>query len=115
MQALPGVEEVRFVDTICQPVKDRQQAIGELLSVGIDLGVVIGGKNSANTRKLRELMRDDGVEAYHIEAADEVDPAWFVGKHHVGITAGTSTPQDVIESVSDRVREVIAACEGAAS
>jgi 4-hydroxy-3-methylbut-2-enyl diphosphate reductase len=95
-------------------VKDRQQAIRELLSVGIDLGIVIGGKNSANTRKLRELMRDDGVEAYHIEAAAEVDPTWFDNKQHVGITAGTSTPQDVIESVSDHVRAIIAELESGA-
>ena len=114
VQALPWVEEVRFVDTICQPVKDRQQAIRELLSVGIDLGIVIGGKNSANTRKLCELMRDDGVEAYHIEAAAEVDPTWFDNKQHVGITAGTSTPQDVIESVSDHVRAIIAELESGA-
>ena len=104
---LPWVEEVRFVDTICQPVKDRQQAIDELLSIGIDLGIVIGGKNSANTRKLKELMRDDGVEAHHVEGPEEISLEWFVDKQHVGITAGTSTPQDVIESVTERVREII--------
>ncbi|TVR44369.1 MAG: 4-hydroxy-3-methylbut-2-enyl diphosphate reductase [Planctomycetota bacterium] len=107
IQALPWIEEVRFVDTICQPVKDRQAAITELLEAGIDLGIVIGGKNSANTRKLKELMRDVGVEAYHVETAEEIDPAWFAGKAHVGITAGTSTPQDVIENVTDHVRVLI--------
>ena len=103
----PGVNEVRFIDTICQPVKDRQRAIGSLLEQDIDLGVVIGGYTSANTRKLAELILDQGIEAHHIERAEELDPAWFVGKLHIGITAGTSTPQDVIEAVNIRVREIV--------
>jgi 4-hydroxy-3-methylbut-2-en-1-yl diphosphate reductase len=106
IRALPWVDDVRFIDTICQPVKERQQAIGDLLAVDIDLGIVIGGNNSANTRKLLELIRDKGIEAYHIERAEELDPTWFTGKHHVGITAGTSTPQDVIESVHAAVKRL---------
>jgi 4-hydroxy-3-methylbut-2-en-1-yl diphosphate reductase len=104
IRALPGVEDVRFIDTICEPVKERQRAIHELLAQDIDLGVVIGGSNSANTRKLMELIRDKGIEAHHIESAADLDPRWFDGKKHVGITAGTSTPQDVIESVHAVVR-----------
>ena len=102
----PGVQEVRFCDTICQPVKDRQKAIFTLLDQDIDLGIVIGGYTSANTRKLAELILDKGIEAHHIERAEELDPAWFTGKAHIGITAGTSTPQDVIEAVQHRVREL---------
>ena len=105
IRAVPGVNEVRFVDTICQPVKDRQQAIHALLAEDIDLGIVIGGRNSANTRKLLELIADRGIAAYHVEREDELDAAWFVGRQHVGITAGTSTPQDVIEAVNRRIRE----------
>jgi 4-hydroxy-3-methylbut-2-enyl diphosphate reductase len=112
---MEGVEEVRFVDTVCQPVKDRQNAIDELLTAGIDLGIVIGGRNSANTAKLRELMLDQDIPAYHIERAEEVDEAWFAGRTHVGITAGTSTPQDVIEAVADRSRSIIAALSGTGS
>ena len=108
IKALPGVEDVRFIDTICAPVKERQQAIQQLLSEDIDLGIVIGGQNSANTRKLQELILDRGIEAHHIEDAAELDAAWFAGKRHVGITAGTSTPQDVIEAVHRRVRELAA-------
>ncbi|TVR16052.1 MAG: 4-hydroxy-3-methylbut-2-enyl diphosphate reductase [Planctomycetota bacterium] len=114
IQALPWIEEVRFVDTICQPVKDRQQAIGDLLQLGIDLGIVIGGKNSANTRKLKELMIDRGVEAHHVESIADIDEEWFCDKEHVGITAGTSTPQDVIEEVSEYVRQLIAKRSGPA-
>jgi 4-hydroxy-3-methylbut-2-enyl diphosphate reductase len=108
MRRLPGVREVRFIDTICQPVKERQSAIAVLLAADIDLGIVIGGKNSANTAKLREVIADRGIPAFHVERPEEVDPAWFAGKRHVGITAGTSTPQDVIESVHQRVRAIVA-------
>lgn len=106
MRRLPWVKEVRFVDTVCQPVKERQAAIDTLLSADIDLGIVIGGRNSANTAKLREVIADRGIAAFHVERPEEVDPRWFAGKHHVGITAGTSTPQDVIEAVHRRVREI---------
>jgi 4-hydroxy-3-methylbut-2-en-1-yl diphosphate reductase len=109
IRSRPWVDEVRFCDTICQPVKERQAAIGTLLAEDIDLGIVIGGINSANTRKLRELIADRGIEAYHIEGPGQVEEPWFVGKHHVGITAGTSTPQDVIEAVHARVRAIVAA------
>jgi 4-hydroxy-3-methylbut-2-enyl diphosphate reductase len=102
----PGVVEVRFCDTICQPVKERQKAIFSLLDQDIDLGVVIGGYTSANTRKLAELILDRGIEAHHIERPEEIQPEWFIGKRHIGITAGTSTPQDVIEAVHRRVREL---------
>jgi 4-hydroxy-3-methylbut-2-enyl diphosphate reductase len=103
----PGVNEVRFIDTICQPVKDRQSAVATLLSQDIDLGVVIGGYTSANTRKLAGLILDQGIEAHHIERAEEIDPTWFTGKRHVGITAGTSTPQDVIAAVHQRIRGIV--------
>lgn len=109
IRAKPWVEDLRFCDTICQPVKERQQAIGTLLEQDIDLGIVIGGMNSANTRKLQELIADQGIEAHHIERPEQIDEHWFHGKTHVGITAGTSTPQDVIEAVHARVRAIIAA------
>jgi 4-hydroxy-3-methylbut-2-en-1-yl diphosphate reductase len=108
IRALPGVRETRFVDTICQPVKERQQAIVDLLGLDIDLAIVIGGRNSANTHKLWEMCRDKGVAAHHIECAEDLDPAWFAGHGHCGITAGTSTPQDVIESVVGRIRTMAA-------
>ncbi len=104
IRALPWVQEVRFIDTICQPVKERQQAIHDLLAQDIDLGIVIGGHNSANTRKLLELIADRGIEAHHIEGPGELREGWFAGKRHVGITAGTSTPQDVIEAVNQEIR-----------
>jgi 4-hydroxy-3-methylbut-2-en-1-yl diphosphate reductase len=107
IRALPEVEEVRFVDTICQPVKERQQAIQALLGENIDLGIVIGGHNSANTCKMLEAIRDKGIEAHQIERVDELSPVWFRGKQHVGVTAGTSTPQDVINQVTRAIRDLV--------
>jgi 4-hydroxy-3-methylbut-2-en-1-yl diphosphate reductase len=107
IRQLPWVTDVRFIDTICQPVKERQQAIHDLLAQNIDLGIVIGGRNSANTRKLLELIQDKGIEAHHIERPEDIDQSWFDGKSHVGITAGTSTPQDIIEAVYQRVRGLV--------
>jgi len=106
IKSLPGVTDVRFIDTICQPVKERQDAIQSLLAQDIDLGIVIGGLNSANTAKLRELIADRGIEAYHVETSAGLDARWFKGKSHIGITAGTSTPQDVIESVHAAARSM---------
>jgi 4-hydroxy-3-methylbut-2-enyl diphosphate reductase len=107
MRALPWVKDLRFIDTVCQPVKERQAAIATLLQADIDLGIVIGGRNSANTAKLREVIADKGIAAFHVERPEEVDARWFIGRRHIGITAGTSTPPDVIEAVERRVREIV--------
>ncbi len=107
MRALPWVESMRFIDTVCQPVKERQSAIATLLQADIDLGIVIGGRNSANTAKLREVIADKGIAAFHVERPEELDPRWFASRKHVGITAGTSTPPDVIEAVHRRIREIV--------
>ncbi len=90
--------EVRFQDTVCQPTKDRQVAARELTSE-VDLMIVIGGYNSSNTKKLKMVCDESGVEAFHIERASQLEPEMFDGRGHVGITAGTSTPREVIEEV----------------
>ncbi len=94
--------EVRFEDTICQPTKDRQLAVHELAAAA-DLMIVVGGYNSSNTKKLKQVCDAKGVESYHIESAAELDPRWLAGKVHVGITAGTSTPHAVIAEVHARI------------
>ena len=90
--------EVRFQDTVCQPTKDRQVAARELTNE-VDLMIVIGGYNSSNTKKLKMVCDESGVEAFHIERASQLEPEMFDGREHVGITAGTSTPREVIEEV----------------
>ena len=90
--------EIRFQDTVCQPTKDRQVAARELTSE-VDLMIVIGGYNSSNTKKLKMVCDESGVEAFHIERASQLSPEMFEGREHIGITAGTSTPREVIEEV----------------
>lgn len=90
--------EVTFSDTVCQPTKDRQVAVREL-AAEVDLMIVIGGYNSSNTKKLSLVCEELGVEAYHIERAGELREEWFSGHEHIGITAGTSTPYEVIDEV----------------
>ena len=94
--------DVRFRDTVCQPTKDRQIAVRDLARQ-VDLMIVIGGYNSSNTKKLKLVCEELGVEAHHIERASELRPEVFGGHEHVGITAGTSTPREVIEEVYEAI------------
>lgn len=90
--------DVRFVDTVCQPTKDRQDAL-ERLAEESDVIVVVGGPDSNNTRKLSELARGLGRNAYQVASARDLRPEWFEGIRIVGVTAGTSTPENVIHEV----------------
>ncbi|MFQ5910773.1 MAG: hypothetical protein ACE5IJ_08670 [Thermoplasmata archaeon] len=95
----------RLVDTTCPETNERYAAAQELASRA-DLLIVVGGKHSANTRKLAETCRRTGVETYHIESADEIQSEWVVGKQHVGVTAGASTPDSLIDTVVERLEEL---------
>jgi 4-hydroxy-3-methylbut-2-enyl diphosphate reductase len=96
--------EVVPVNTICKPTKDRQTAAAAL-SKNVDIMVVIGGRNSSNTHKLADTCQSFLPNAtYHIETAQELDPKWFEGKQKVGITAGASTPDYLIEEVIAKIR-----------
>lgn len=93
---------VKFVDTVCQPTKDRQQAIRDLARES-DVVVVVGGPTSNNSRKLTELARSLGCGAFQVSNADELREEWFANARVVGVTAGTSTPDDVIDAVRARL------------
>lgn len=97
--AHPG-QEVRFVDTICKPTRDRQNAAQSLLN-RVQALVVVGGKNSNNTRALAQMARDRGIPCWHVQTAADLEPAWFepFRGQAVGLTAGTSTPDEVIQGV----------------
>lgn len=95
-------KEVKFIDTICKPTKDRQKAVDKL-SDEVDVMVVVGGYNSSNTKKLKKVCEDKNLEAFHIEKADQLEKEWFRGKSHIGITAGTSTPHWVIDDIYEAV------------
>ncbi len=97
--------EVKFCDTICNAVVDRQKAALSLASE-VDLMVVVGGEVSANTRKLTELCRSTGTPTYHIETAAQLLPEWFQEAKVVGLTAGASTPDWIIEEVERGMREM---------
>jgi 4-hydroxy-3-methylbut-2-enyl diphosphate reductase len=90
--------DVRFLDTVCQPTKDRQQALRRL-AAAVEVLVVVGGPDSNNSRKLTELARRLGRRAYQVANAAELRPEWFDGIQTVGLTAGTSTPDHLIEEV----------------
>ncbi len=96
-------QELRAFNTICGATRQRQQAALELARK-VDLMLVVGGRNSANTRRLAEVCASTGVEVKHIETAAEVSPEWLQGRKNIGITAGASTPQWVIAEVAEKLR-----------
>jgi len=99
---LASFAEIRIFNTICDATAKRQAAALRLASE-VDLMLVIGSRDSANTRHLAEICESTGVRTYHIENAEEVDPKWLKGNSQVGITAGASTPEWVIEEVIRRL------------
>jgi 4-hydroxy-3-methylbut-2-enyl diphosphate reductase len=94
---------VRFIDTVCQPTKDRQQAL-KSLTAECDVVIVVGGPESNNSRKLTELARRLGKPAYQVASASELQAQWFHGARIVGLTAGTSTPDHIIVEVRVRIQ-----------
>ena len=106
--ALPIGGEVFVHNTICKPTSDRQLAVRDLAREA-DLLIVVGGKKSANTRHLAEIGNELGTRSIHIQGPADLDRAWFTDRVKlVGVTAGASTPDDVIESVAARLREIAA-------
>jgi 4-hydroxy-3-methylbut-2-enyl diphosphate reductase len=97
--------EVRFVDTVCQPTKQRQNAAGELARQ-CNVVIVIGGAHSNNTRELVETCGRYCACVYHVQTAADLRDEWFHADDAVGIAAGTSTPDSVIDGVERRLREL---------
>jgi 4-hydroxy-3-methylbut-2-enyl diphosphate reductase len=103
---------VRFRDTVCRPTKDRQEALRKLIGC-VEVVIVVGGKNSNNTRELVETVRAAGLPAHHIERADELRAEWFEGIERAGITGGTSTLPETVAEVRRRLIEMACQCEAA--
>lgn len=97
--------ELRIFNTICDATSKHQVA-ALALAGRVDLMLVVGGQDSANTKRLARICADTGVPTYHIEAAAEVDPRWLRGHYRVGVTAGASTPDEVIDEVVRALEEV---------
>ncbi len=102
---LPRVRELRVFNTICEATFERQASALELAK-HVDVMLVVGGKNSANTRRLWELCREAGRDAYHIETADELEPSWFDGKKEVGIVGGASTPHWIVDDIVRTIEDM---------
>jgi 4-hydroxy-3-methylbut-2-enyl diphosphate reductase len=101
----PRCKEVKIFNTICNPTIERQEAARELAR-DVQVVIVVGGKNSSNTRHLAEVCREEGATAYHIEDATEFDPQWVKGIANVGITAGASTPGWLMDQVIERLEQL---------
>lgn len=99
--------EVRFIDTVCHPTKQRQDALEELCRHN-ELIIVIGGRNSNNTRQLAEKARRLGRDAIQIESAADLRPGWLRGVKSVGVTAGTSTLDETVDAVVAGLRRIAA-------
>jgi len=100
-----GADGLRVVHSLCRSTEDRQAETAELARE-VDAVVVVGGRHSANTRMLAEMARRMGRAAFHVETADELDPADFEGFSVIGVTAGASTPAWVTERVVERIEEM---------
>ena len=96
--------EVRFADTVCQPTKQRQRAALELARQ-CDVVVVVGGQQSNNTKELVQTSSRCCARVHHVEGPEQLCAEWFEGAATVGVTAGTSTPDNVIEAVEGALRK----------
>ena len=95
-------------DDICYATQNRQDAV-KLLAKQCDVVIVVGSPNSSNSNRLREVARNMNVQAYLVDNAAEVQAEWLSGKRHVGITAGASAPEVLVQDVIARLKELGAA------
>jgi len=100
-------EKYGYVDTICNPTKQRQSGTEEIAKES-DIVIVIGGKNSSNSKELYTKCKELGVESYFIQSAEQLQADWFNQKDKVGVTAGASTPDYLIDEVVNKIKELAA-------
>jgi 4-hydroxy-3-methylbut-2-enyl diphosphate reductase len=92
-------------DDICYATQNRQNAVKDV-APRIDLLLVVGSQNSSNSQRLTEVARARGVQAHLIDGPDSIDPNWLAGVKSVGLTSGASAPEDVVQAVAQRLREL---------
>ncbi len=105
-QLMMSHKEVRVFNTICNATFDNQDATHKIAKKA-DVMIIIGGKNSSNTKQLYAIALDECCDSYHIESAEDLDSSWFEGKEFCGISAGASTPDWIIQSVIERIKMVL--------
>jgi 4-hydroxy-3-methylbut-2-enyl diphosphate reductase len=99
------IHELRVINTLCNATTGQQAAAIELAQQ-VDVMIVVGGRESSNTRHLAQVCIEQGVETHHIERPDEIRPEWLAGKARVGVTAGASTPDFVIDAVVRQLQDL---------
>lgn len=92
-------------DDICYATQNRQDAV-KLIAPQADLVIVVGSSNSSNSNRLREVAQSRGAESYMVDNAQELDPGWLWGKRRIGVTAGASAPEVLVQEVIARLREL---------
>lgn len=98
----PNVAEPKKGD-ICYATTNRQQAV-KFMAPQVELLIVVGSPSSSNSSRLREVAEKNGVEAYMVDDAGQIDPIWVVGKRRIGVTAGASAPEVLVQQVIERLR-----------
>lgn len=104
-EAVEQVKELKVFNTICNSTALRLKETKDMAGK-VDVMIVVGGKNSANTTQLTQLCNSMSIPAYHIETASEIKDEWFSNADKVGITAGASTPDWIIKDVEKRIRDI---------
>jgi 4-hydroxy-3-methylbut-2-enyl diphosphate reductase len=100
-------KEVRVFNTICNATFDNQDAIRKL-SKESDVMIVIGGKNSSNTKQLHSISKEECPDSYLVEGPDDLEASWFAGKKECGVSAGASTPDWIIKQVTQMIEKLSA-------
>jgi len=103
---IPRYKEVRVFNTICNATFENQEAVKNI-SANADVMIVIGGKNSSNTKQLFSISQDNCKDSYHIEDENDLDYSWFKNKNFCGISAGASTPDWIIQNVINSIEKNI--------
>ena len=92
-------------DDICYATQNRQDAV-KFMAPKCDVVIVVGSPNSSNSNRLREVAQTMGADAYMVDRADQLDPAWIAGKKRIGVTAGASAPEILVQNVIERLRQM---------
>jgi len=92
-------------EDICYATTNRQHAV-KTLSQNVDLFLIIGSNNSSNSKRLVEVARTTGIDAHLINTAQDINPAWLIGKNNVGISSGASAPETLVKDVVSRLQEL---------
>lgn len=99
----PNISEPKKAD-ICYATTNRQEAV-KFMAPQVDVVIVVGSPNSSNSNRLREVARKKNVPAYMVDNASQIDPDWVQGKLRIGLTAGASAPEVLVQAVIDKLKE----------